>query len=351
VIMTRKNRITQYVLPLVAVLLLAAASYGQTSSTPPTGSPLGQVTFSQNCGFLSGVGSGVGIGITFDGTNLWYSCYDSKLSTDPNQYDLFKADPKTGTVLAAYDIAGGMGAIAYDQKRNVIWAGEGGGIASNVNQIIEISLDANQNVVATTCATAPCPLFTVAFPDLEAYAGPFLAGYGPADIVDGLAIDTITDTLYVHYDFTTAASMYNVAPGTATTPFGKFLGQVTESPGIPLGVPTISAPDNTCVLSGLAIGGSTLLEGSDYCDHVWAVDKTSQTASFDFDLTTAVSGFSGFDEKTLTCDPQTFHNVADAVWVKEPFDPQTAFAFTIPDNTCGIGGAAPTGKGHKPKKK
>ena len=82
---------------MVALLLLtASASYGQT------GNLLGQVTFSTDCGFLSGVGSGVGVGITFDGTNLWYSCYNSKNSSDPNHFDLHKADPKTGGVIATY---------------------------------------------------------------------------------------------------------------------------------------------------------------------------------------------------------------------------------------------------------
>ena len=96
-----KNRITLYATTLVAVLLFtASASYGQT------GGLLGHVTFSTDCGFLSGVGSGVGVGITFDGTNLWYSCYNSKNSSDPNHFDLHKADPKTGGVIASYDVAG-----------------------------------------------------------------------------------------------------------------------------------------------------------------------------------------------------------------------------------------------------
>ena len=87
--MTEKNRIGVHVLLMTATLFLVASiSYGQTSNTataptpaPTVGSVLGQVTFKSNCGFLSGVGSGVGIGIAFDGKNLWYSCYNSKLAT------------------------------------------------------------------------------------------------------------------------------------------------------------------------------------------------------------------------------------------------------------------------------
>src|SRR5438552_17008133 len=91
---------------VTALLLTASASYGQT------GNLLGQVTFSTDCGFLSGVGAGVEVGITFDGTNLWYSCYKSKNSSDPNHFDLHKAEPKQGCVIASYDVAGGMGGLA-----------------------------------------------------------------------------------------------------------------------------------------------------------------------------------------------------------------------------------------------
>src|SRR5207302_10747001 len=81
---------------VTALLLTASASYGQT------GSLLGQVTFSTDCGFLSGVGFVVGVGITFVGTNLWYSCYDSKNSSDLNHFDLQMADANTGGVIAIY---------------------------------------------------------------------------------------------------------------------------------------------------------------------------------------------------------------------------------------------------------
>src|SRR5438876_10797242 len=113
----KKKRIIIYVPIVMALLLLtASASYGQT------GNLLGQVTFSTDCGFLSGVGSGVGIGITFDGTNLWYWCYNSKNSSDSYHFDLHKADSKMGAVIACYDVAGGMGALAYVVIRSVIWA-------------------------------------------------------------------------------------------------------------------------------------------------------------------------------------------------------------------------------------
>jgi hypothetical protein len=320
-----KNRIALHILPLTVVMLLAAsASNGQV------GSVLGHVTFANDCG------SGVGIGITFDGTNLWYSCYNSKLQTNTN--DLYKADPTTGAVIASYDIAGGMGALAYDATRNVIWAGEGDGYNGppwpfdNTAKVIQIPLDSNKN--------ATNGVFTQAFPVPQAYSSP-PGGAGSEDIVDGLAYDAATDTIYIHYDFATTFQAY-----TAST--GAFLASNPESPGIPSGTPVITpqpGANGLCVLSGLALGGTVLFEGSDYCDHVWAVDKTALSPDFDFDISTAVSSFTGFDEKTLTCDTKTFFpSLGDhALWVKEPFSPQTAYAFDIPLNSCGIGGQpAPT---------
>src|SRR5580704_7203465 len=64
---------------LVATATLASAVIMLTAAflmaTPPafaaTGDLVTALTFSQNCS------SGIGVGITFDGTNLWVSCYNS----------------------------------------------------------------------------------------------------------------------------------------------------------------------------------------------------------------------------------------------------------------------------------
>jgi centrosomal CEP192-like protein len=316
-IMPTKNKITLHGLMLVTLsLLTASAGYGQV------GSLLGQVTFSTDCGVLSGVGSGVGVGITFDGTNLWYSCYNSKNSNDPNHYDLKKADPKTGTVLASYDIAGGLGALAYDATRNVIWAGEGGGVASNVGVVITIPLDSNKNVSGA---------YQVAFPVPQAYSSP----PSSQDIVDGLAIDGVDDTLYIHYDFATEIAVYNAGTG-------AFIGFVPEAPGIQSGTPVMTNPPVPyCVVSGVAIGGNTLFEASDYCDYVWAVDKATQAEETASSFSVASSVGSSFDEKALTCDTSTFGG-NDAIWVKGAFSPQQAYAFEVSPNSCGVGGQPAT---------
>lgn len=76
------------------------------------GDLVGTVTFGQNCA------SGLGVGIAFDGTNLWFSCYESVT-------DLYKANPTTGAIIASYNVVGGLGALAWDSKRGEIWAGAG----------------------------------------------------------------------------------------------------------------------------------------------------------------------------------------------------------------------------------
>ncbi len=313
--MTRlKNRMNLYLTMLAAALLLAApAGHAQV-----VGAPLGSVTLNTNCGFVSTASHSVGIGITFDGSNLWYSCYDSKLSNDPNHYDLIKANPKNGAMIAAYDIAGGMGAIAYDASRNVIWAGEGGGVSTNVGKIIKIPLDNNKNATPGT--------YTVAFSVSDAYNSP----PSREDIVDGLAIDTSTDILYVHYDFATEIAEYNASTG-------AFLGFIPQAAGIPAGTIVMkNPPTSSCVVSGLAIGGNTLIEAADYCDHVWAVDKTTLIDEYDFSIAGSVTQY--FDEKSLTCDTVTFPG-SDALWVKDAFTP-AAFAFALPPGNCGVGGGS-----------
>src|SRR6266571_2006221 len=318
----RINRTLETPLVVGALLLTASTSYGQVGLLG-VGNLLGHVTFSTDCGFLSGVASGVGVGISFDGTNLWYSCYNSKNSSDPNHFDLHKADPKTGGVIASYDVAGGMGALAYDATRNVIWAGEGGGVASNVGVVIKIPLDANQNV------SGP---YQVAFPVPQAYGSP----PSGQDIVDGLAIDNVTNTLYIHYDFATEIALYN-----ATT--GQFLGFIPEAPGIQSGTLVMANPPiPNCVVSGVAIGGNVLFEASDYCDYVWAVDKTTQAEDTTASFSIASSVGSSFDEKALTCDTSTFGG-NDAIWVKGAYSPQHAFAFELPPNSCGVGGQPSAG--------
>jgi hypothetical protein len=137
------------VLPFVALFSVCAfplLSFGAV------GDVVGSVTFSHNC--PSGPNGGLGVGLAFDGSNLWYSCY----AASP---DLLRANPLTGVVTASYNIAGGLGALAYDSTRDVIWAGIGG--TSGGEKIYKIALDNSKNVTAFSVAfTVPgtCSLYS-----------------------------------------------------------------------------------------------------------------------------------------------------------------------------------------------
>src|SRR5262249_12526269 len=124
--------------------------------TPIVGAHVYTTHFEQGCSFL-------GVGIAFDGTNLWYSCYQQS----PN---LFRADPLTGHVPASFNVSFALGALSYDATRNAIWAGSD-------FEILLVSLDAQHNVTGTTSQ------FSV---------------FGGLD--DGLAYDAQDDTLYYSPD-------------------------------------------------------------------------------------------------------------------------------------------------------
>ena len=261
----------------IALLFALPPALPLAFAYPSPGTLVHTTYFSQNCA------SGIGVGITYDGSNLWVSCYHS----NP---DLMKADPMTGTVIATYNIEGGLGALAYDAVKNGIWAGPAGG--SLGDNIVFIPLDASHDV------SGPA---TVAFsvPD-------------PYGIDDGLALDATTNYLYYSPDVSTTITVYTET-GTIVTSFGW--------------------SGSSCFNSGLGLGGNLLFEGSDGCSHVWVVDKNTQAPSFNF-------ATGGTRDESLTCDPNTFAPV-QVMWSKEAYNPNHAFAFAIPAGTCGSGGLPP----------
>lgn len=277
-------------------------------ATPPafaaTGDLVTALTFSQNCS------SGLGVGITFDGTNLWVSCYNSGAANP----DLLRVDPATGTVTYSTNVAAGLGSLAYDSSRNVIWAGEG--VGSFTGSVIKIPLTAGP----TRTVSGP---FIPGFPVPQAKAG----GCGTLD--DGLGIDLADPAfplgvLYVSYDCSHSIFKYNADTGAFITSFA-------QAPGI-----TALGSYN----SGVAIGGQLLYEGSDGSSHVFVVDKTTLVSQFDF--TTVVAGDVNFRDESLTCDTNTFFKSLGkhVMWSKEAFSPNRAHAYEIPLNTCGSGGMA-----------
>jgi hypothetical protein len=247
---------------------------------PSNGTFMGAVHFSDQCT------SGLGVGVAFDGTNLWYTCYGGAP-------DLLRADPTTGVVSAVYNIDGGLGAIAYDATRNAIWAAPGG---PNSGAIWLINLDASRNVTSSGIR--------------------FNAGGDANGLDDGIGFDATDDTLYFKPDNSSPIHHYDTN--------GNKLGDIT-------GAVSCNGPDT----SGLAIGGDLLFEGKDGCSHVFVVDKHTLAPAFDF--STQVAGDPNFRDEGLTCDNRTFAPV-DVMWSKEAYSPMRASAFAIPQGTCGVGG-------------
>ncbi len=278
---------------LISSGLIAAAGAGTANAA--TGDLVGSVTFSQDCQ------SGLGVGITYDGSNLWYSCYAS----NP---DLLRANPTTGTVTASYNIEGGLGALAYDVVRNAIWAGPGGG-SSPAIQLIQ--LDASMNVVSTTAKFTPSDAST--------------------SLDDGLAYDGTNDSLYYSPDESAVIHHYDTSGN-----------HILDGPN---GTGDSTWAGTSCYNSGLGLGGTDLYEGSDGCSHVWVANKTNPSVST-FDFSTIVAGDPNFRDEALTCDPNTFAGIGKQVmWSKEAYSPMRAHAYEIPAGSCGFGGLPPGGKG------
>ena len=272
----RKN----YVMISGLVLTLLTITVGQPmQANAAVGDLAGSVNFSTACP------SGIGVGITFDGTNLWYSCYASGT-------DLYRADPVTGVVSASYNIAGGLGALAYDSTTNTIYAGPGGG--SNFCEVLAITLDSNKAVTGSS----------IQFSSPAACTG----------LDDGLAFDGTDNTLYFSPDGSTIITHFDLA--------GNVLA-------------TIPWHGSGCYNSGLAIGGNLLFEGSDGCNHVWVVNKGTFAPAYDF--ATNVGSDPGFRDEGLTCDTKTF-SPAQVMWSVEAYESRRALAFEIEPGTCGTGG-------------
>ena len=250
-------------------------------------------TYVTTVNFNTPCSSGVGVGIAYDGANLWYSC-----GLGGSSPDLFRANPATGIVSASYDIvlgSEGLGALAYDASRNAIWAGWD----DSSGEVRLIHLDGAKNVVTTT----------------SEFIAP-QAVYFSLD--DGLAYDALDDTLYISGDVAPTIHHYETD--------GTYLGSFAKAPG------------SSCGNSGLAIGGSLLYEGFNGCNQVIVVNKSSTSIPV-FSFSTVVGPDPGFRDEDLECDTNTFSGSGKHVmWSVEAYEPRRAIAFEIPFGSCGIGG-------------
>ena len=257
-----------------ALLVMTVSLVRPQTVTAANGALVHETSFAQSCA------SGIGVGIAFDGKHLWYSCYKSSP-------DLYEADPLTGAIVGSFDVAGGLGALAWDGNRKKIWAGWGGGAGS----------DGDVRLIDPTTVTASVQFNAT--------------GVVSIDLDDGLAYDAQDDSLYVSPDTATTINHFSTS--------GSNLGSFPWS-------------GSGCYNSGLAIGGALLFEGSDGCNHVWVVQRAGHTPAFDF-----ATGADGVRDEDLECDSVTF-SPRTVMWSMEAYEPRRAIAFEIPPGSCGTGG-------------
>lgn len=274
------SRPRRALLGLGLILLLCAALFVGTR-------PVAQAAngdFVQRTGFSVPCPSGIGVGIAFDGEYLWYSCYASSP-------DLYKARALTGEVVATYNVAGGLGAMAWDGVRKVLWLSWGGGAGGG--GVLRKFDPATGTVVGT--------LFIPTFQ----YDG----------LNDGLAYDAQDDSIYLSPDTSTNIYQYRASDGGS--------------------IRTFSWTGSGCFNSGLAIGGDLLYQGSNGCSRVWVVRKSDLSPAFNFP--TNVTGDSDFRDEDLECDTVTF-SPKTVMWSVEAYEPRRAVAFEVPSGSCGTGG-------------
>lgn len=264
---------------LLIMLLVAASELRLVAAFAANGDLVYSTNFSSRCQ------SGLGVGVAFDGEFLWYSCYRSTP-------DLYKAVALTGAVVASYNIAGGLGALAWDGNRKKIWAGWGGGSGAN----------GDVRLIDPTTGSASVQFNA---------AAAVIVG-----LDDGLAYDAQDDSLYISDDVST--TIYHYTTG----------GILLRS---------FSWAGSGCYNSGLAIGGEFLFQGSDGCNHIWAVKRSDLSPAFNFP-----SG--GQRDEGITCDSVTF-SPKTVIWSMEAYDQnfgdalgRRAIAFEIPAGSCATGG-------------
>ncbi len=298
---------------LSVMMAFAAVLSGPEAAQAAVGDVVAAVEFDTACP------SGIGVGIAFDGVNLWFSCTVFSDHFLEGANDLYRATT-AGVVTASYKINTvddtGIGALAYDAGRNGIWVGWGNaGGGASLGNVWFVSLDAGKNVVTSAVVG-------------NIAAEPGLLVFG---LDDGLAYDGLTDDLYFSDDGATTIHHYDVVPG-AVPAVGAHLD------AFPWG-------GTTNYNSGLAIGGSLLYEGADGGNHVWVVDKVTKAPSFDF-----VTSIGQIRDEDLECDELTFAPT-EVMWSIETYDTdfdgvggahRLAGAYEIPAGSCVHGGGGTT---------
>lgn len=233
---------------------------------------------------------GAGVGVGFDGTNLYWMDFSGltlhKIMTN-------------GTFVADIPITGGNATvISWDSTRNIFWGASG-------TDIYKIT-----NTGAATLA------FSVA----GNLPGDCNNGFGCLSLVDGINYDASDDSLWYSPD--ASQRVYHFKTD------GTLLGYIDVN--VP---PNDMAP--VCGFnynSGVATGSTILYLGANGCNTIFKYNKTG----------TLLSSFSIGTGRTedMECDSVTFASQGvDAIWTKDAYDTEL-IAFAVPQGTCTFGGGA-----------
>jgi hypothetical protein len=180
----------------------------------------------------------------------------------------------------------GLGALAWDGKRKKIWAGWGGAGTTGDVRLVDPASGTGAVVFNASAAAT-------------------------INLDDGLAYDAQDDSLLISPDVSTTIYHYSVG------------GALLDS---------FAWTGSGCFNSGVAIGGQLLFQGSDGCNHIWVVQRSTHAAAFDFG-----TGAGGVRDEDLECDSVTF-SPKTVMWSMEAYEPRRAIAFEIPPGSCGTGG-------------
>ena len=232
---------------------------------------------------MSTVSAFSNVGVAFDGTVLYVPDGTTTIQL------ISPADgSQVGTL--ATSPAVNFGAMAFDAKRNVLWACSNG----IPNKLYKVDLPSG----TTTLIKDPLP------PNIGTFC-------------DGLAYDENDPT-------SDSDDRIWYSPDVSPTTFELDLaGNTVDSflSGI------------SCGNSGIAVGGTDLYLSNDGCDQIQRFDKVSKA-------NLGLFSAPGDRPEDLECDPVTFPG-KDAIWVRM-FENNHLKAYEILDDTCGIGGHPPS---------
>jgi len=231
---------------------------------------------------MSNVSAFTDVGVAFNGTYLFVPAGGT---------DIRLISPADGSQVGAIQTspAINLDAMAYDKKRNILWACSNGA----PNKLYTMAMDGTTTLIDSTL---PGTHFT---------------------FCDGLAYDEndpsldSDDRLWFSPDISATVFLLNLT------------GDQLDS--FPFNI-------SSCGSSGIAVGGSDLYLADNGCDQIFRVNKVSKA-------NLGVFSSPGDRPEDLECDPVTFPG-NDAIWVRM-FENNLLKAFAIADGTCGIGGQAP----------